>query len=138
MRQPQQRKSIEEEEHKASSKCPFTSAFVAPHLLPLVDYLLTFIDFDLPSGNLPQKIAVNRRCNPSPKTNSLIFQQKIMNFLRIFSPHNAEENCAPFFLSVFFFFLAETRRKLQSIDSRVKIEDHCQRLPEIFHGLALR
>lgn len=104
MRQPQQRKSIEEEEHKASSKCPFTSAFVAPHLLPLVDYLLTFIDFDLPSGNLPQKIAVNRRCNPSPKTNSLIFQQKIMNFLRIFSPHNAEENCAPFFLSVFFFF----------------------------------
>lgn len=104
MRQPQQRKSIEEEEHKASSKCPFTSAFVAPHLLPLVDYLLTFIDFDLPSGNLPQKIAVNRRCNPSPKTNSLIFQQKIMNFLRIFSPHNAEENFCPFFLSVFFFF----------------------------------
>lgn len=37
---------------KAASKCPFTSAFVEQHL-PFLDYLLTFIDFDLPSGNLP-------------------------------------------------------------------------------------
>jgi len=45
--------------------------------------------------------ATENRCQsalqPFAEDQTQIFRQKIMNFLHIFSPHNAEENCAPFF-----------------------------------------
>lgn len=87
------RKSIEAED-KAASKCPFTSAFLAPHLPSLLRLFINVYWFRLAlRQSATENLCQSLSGNPSQK-----FRQKIMHFLPIFTVSQCRRKLRAVFL----------------------------------------